>query len=271
MLHPDFARVRDDIVARAADVEGFLSGKEMRFLCLLGAVPTAAGTILEIGSFKGKSTVLLAKAARLAGDARVHSVDPLDAPSETDPDLRGASSSADAFRENLRRMGVEDSVTHHRMRSEELAPDWDGPIRLLWIDGDHTLRGARTDLECFLPHLADGAIVAMHDVLHAFEGGVRVFAEDVLLSDHFGAAGVVGSIAWAQYHRDPARTLRHRPDKLDLYRRMARLIPLVAFGRRPTGLARTAFKIARWRVPHGPIAPERFLEAVDLDLRPTAS
>ena len=40
-------------------------------MCLLAAVPTTAGEVLEIGSFKGKSTVVLAKSARLAGDDRV--------------------------------------------------------------------------------------------------------------------------------------------------------------------------------------------------------
>lgn len=263
MPPPEFAAARDAIVREAAGIRGFLTRREMEFLCLLGAVPTARGCVLEIGSFMGRSTVLLARAAGLAGDVEVHAVDPLDAPSSTDPDLRGADSSAREFHANLREAGVRDIVRHHRMRSEELAGEWDGEIRLLWIDGDHTLTGARTDLVSFRDHLADGAIVALHDVLHAFEGGVRVFAEDMLLSPHFGAAGVVGSIAWAQFHRDPADAAPHRAHSLELYRRVARLIPYVAFGRRPEGLARLAWKVARWRVPHGAMPPHRFIERVD--------
>jgi hypothetical protein len=263
VLPPNFVQARDAIVRDTVDVEGHLSGNEMRFLCLLAAAPTTEGAILEIGSFKGKSTVLLAKAAALAGHDRVHAVDPLNAPSSTDPDLGGAASSAGDFHENLRRKGVRDAVTHHPMRSEELAPDWTDPLRLLWIDGDHTVEGTRRDLDGFGPHLADGAIVAIHDVLHAFEGGARVFAEEMLLSPHFGAAGVVGSIAWSQYHADPSETLPHRKAKLELYRRVARLIPFVAFAGRPSeGLAKLGFKLARWRVPHGPLAPERFVEMV---------
>lgn len=264
MLPPDFLEKRDAILLDAGDVEGHLTGKEMRFLCLLAAVPTARGSILEIGSFKGKSTVILARASALAGDDRVHAVDPLNAPSSTDPGLGGADSSADDFHRNLQRKGVAERVSHHAMRSEELAPQWSETLRLLWIDGDHTLEGTRRDLDGFQPFLADGAIVAIHDVLHAFEGGARVFAEDILLSPHFGAAGVVGSIAWSQYHADPARSEPHREAKLDLYRRVARLIPYVAFAGRPSpGLSKLGFKAARWRIPHGPIAPERFIEMVE--------
>lgn len=263
MIPPGFAAARDEIVREAAAVRGFLTRREMECLCLLAALPTAPGAILEIGSFMGRSTVLLAKAAALSGDTEVHAVDPLDAPSCTDPDLRGAASSAEQFHANLARTGVTHLVQHHRMRSEELARSWAGALRLLWIDGDHTLTGARTDLVSFRPHLADGAIVAMHDVLHTFEGGVRVFAEDLLLSPHIGAAGLVGSIAWAQYHRDPADAAPHQDRNLRLYRRMARLVPFVAFGRKPQGLARLRWKLARWRVPHGPLQPDAFLAQVD--------
>src|SRR4030095_1291003 len=82
-------------------VEGYLSPIEIRFLALMAACPTAAGDILEIGSFKGKSTIILAKAAALAGDGIVDAVDPMTAPSETDPDLNGAVSSLEDFTKNL--------------------------------------------------------------------------------------------------------------------------------------------------------------------------
>jgi predicted O-methyltransferase YrrM len=258
-----FSAFTDEVVREAVTVEGFLSEREMRFLCLLGAVPTAAGEVLEIGSFKGRSTIILAKASALAGDGHVNAVDPMTAPSITDPDLRGSASSYEDFRANIEKHGVSDHVRHHRELSWELATKWNKPIRLLWVDGDHTYDGTRKDLEVFTPHLSDGAIVAFHDVLHEFEGGARVFAENVLLSRNFGAAGFCGSIAWSQYRADPEKTVKYRVEKLALYRKVARLIPFLAFDRQLGGIDKKIYKLYRSRVPRRLPRPEDWISGLD--------
>ncbi len=155
--------------------------------------------ILEIGSFKGKSTVGLASIAQRYGLGPVVAVDPHSAPAVTDFGHGSGQSSWDDFQASLRTAGVERTVEAHRAYSRDLARGWSRPIRFLWIDGDHTYRGAKEDIDLFRPHLVPGAIVALHDVLHTFEGPVRVFAEDLLDSDEFGPAGLCGSIGWAQY------------------------------------------------------------------------
>lgn len=265
-LPDDFHLITEKIVNDAEGIEGFLSPDEMRFLALIAACPKADGEVLEIGSFKGRSTFILASAARLAGQERIHAVDPLIAPSETDPDLGEDESSERDLFANLERTGARASVEFHKEFSYDLAERWDSPIRLLWIDGDHTYAGTKTDLDCFLPHLSDGAIVAIHDVLHEFEGGVRVFAEDILLSRSFGTCGFVGSIAWAQFRSDPSQTARHEETKLSLYRKASRLIPYVAFGRRLEGFEKKKYKLLRSRVPHGAADPEEW-NAMTEDLR----
>ncbi len=249
-----------DLVYEIAAVEGFLSDNESRFLALLAAVPTAHGEVLEIGSFKGRSTVILARAAKFAGDASINAVDPMNAPSETDPSLGGDTSSFPDFKKNLENHGVTECVRHHKMLSTELAETWDRPLRLLWIDGDHTHKGTELDLDSFLPFLADGAIVAMHDVLHEFEGGIRVFLEDMVLSKHFGAGGLCGSIGWAQYHKDPKHAELFYDSKIELYRKACRLVPFVALDRHVSGFQKKIYKYFRSRVPHGPIEPVRWIE-----------
>jgi len=248
-----------EIIAVARDIEGFLTEREMRFLALLGACPTAEGRILEIGSFKGRSSVILSKSAGLAGDPRISAVDPLTSPSETDPDLKGQESGWDDFQDNLKRAGVIDHVDFHRTTSDELAKTWRRPLRLLWIDGDHTYAGTKSDFTKFVPHLSDHGIIAMHDVIHEFDGGIRVFSEDILLSDHFGPCGLVGTIGWAQYFSNPAETRPYRRLKLDLYRRTSKLIPYVAFGQKSSGLKKLLFKIHRARIPHKAIDPNSWL------------
>jgi predicted O-methyltransferase YrrM len=61
---------------RAAHVEGWLSEAQGRALFEAAAATTGRGAIVEIGSWKGRSTTWLASGARLAGQ-RVYAVDPV--------------------------------------------------------------------------------------------------------------------------------------------------------------------------------------------------
>ena len=242
----------DAAIAEAWDrvraAPGFLTEREARFLALVAACAPAQGVILEIGSYKGKSTVGLASIAQRYGLGPVVAVDPHSAPSVTDFGHGSQQSSWEDFQTSLRNAGVESTVEPHCAYSRELARGWNRPIRFLWIDGDHTYRGAHEDISLFRRHVVPGAIVALHDVLHSFEGPVRVFAEELLGSDQFGPSGLCGSIGWAQYR--PGDGAQWRPARLALARRVARLIPFVKDGRAPTGFRKLRYKLWRGLVPH---------------------
>jgi hypothetical protein len=263
-LPEGFESFTENLLTEIGTVEGYLAPNEIKFLALLAAVPTARGEILEIGSFKGKSTIILAKSARLADkNAMVTAVDPMTAPSETDPDLRGAESSYADFQKNLEIHGANFSVDFYPLFSHELAREWSKPLRLLWIDGDHTYKGTRIDFEGFAPHLADKGIVAIHDVLHEFDGGIRIFMEHVLLSPNFGACGFCGSIAWAQYLDNKEEAAPYRAEKLKLYKKLARLIPYVVMRDGGVkGFEKKRYKLLRTMVPHGPVDPAKWVESV---------
>ncbi len=258
----DFKSYAKSLINDVENVEGYLSPMEIEFLAILGSHPTAKGEILEIGSFKGKSTIVLAKSAALTDRAMVNAVDPMIAPSETDPDLNDEDSSFPAFEKNIREFGVETGINLHQMFSCELAKTWNKPIRLLWIDGDHTYKGTKLDFDGFEGNLADGAIVAIHDVLHEFDGGIRVFMEDILLSPNFGASGFVGSIGWTQFHKDPTKTEQFRETKLKYYSRLSRLIPYVVLNKKLEGVEKKKFKLLRSMLPHKAMSSERWLNEI---------
>jgi MMP 1-O-methyltransferase len=232
---------------------GFLGESEARFLGLLAACVPARGAIVEIGSFKGKSTVMLASVAAHYGLGPVIAIDPHTAPAVTDAKIAPGSSTFEEFISALRSAHVEDSVEIHRAYSREAAKGWNRPIRLLWIDGDHTFAGAREDFELFSPFLSNGAVVAMHDALHAYEGPIRVFVERILRSDKFGPAGFVQSVAWSQYRPDDG--VAFRTDREQLAARAGRLLPFLANARPLRGLTKLRYKLARSRVPRAPISP----------------
>jgi predicted O-methyltransferase YrrM len=259
----DFAAVAARAWEHVRATPGHLTEREARFLMLAAACTPADGVILEIGSFKGKSTVGLATVAAHYGRGAVVAVDPHTAPAATDPSLAGQRSTWDAFRAALRAAGVVAAVEAHRAFSRDLAQGWSRPIRLLWIDGDHTYAGAKGDLELFRRHLAPGGVVALHDALNTFEGPIRVFVEELLSSDDFGPAGMVGSIGWAQYR--PGAGAAHRPARERLARRAGRLIPFMARlegGRELRAWDKVRYKLWRRFVPHAGMHPESWVAAV---------
>jgi hypothetical protein len=192
---------------------------------------------------------MMAKVIRAYGLAPIVAVDPHNfnnpqfAVYRTSPE----ATTFDDFTKNLKEAGVADFVVPRREYSSAVAREWAGPLRLLWIDGDHSHAGARADFDGFIRFLQPGGIVAFHDALHEDPGPIAVFVEEVLRSDQFGPAGFVGSIAWAQFR--PADGAQFRASRLRLERRAARLLPFVSSGKKLQGAAKLLFKLKRSRVP----------------------
>lgn len=259
----------EKILSEVRDLEGHITEREMVILAVAALFPTAKGEILEIGSFKGKSTCILSKGALLSDGAIVYAVDPLTSPSKTDPDLKGKESVEGEFRQNISDMGVEDHIKFYKMFSQDLAKKWNTPLRLLWIDGDHTYKGAKQDFDNFSPYLVDGAIIMIDDVLHRFSGPLRVYLENIVLSDHFGAMGLCGSIGWAQYKKDRKEVVPYKKNKITLYRKLSKLVQYVALNDiddtgalGPIDMIR--FKFLRSRIPHKEINLDEWVKQVSL-------
>lgn len=261
VLAPGFEQQREAAWQMVRATPGYLTEREAKFLMLAAVGAPAEGAILEIGSFKGRSTVGLGLMSRDYVLGPIVAVDPFTSPSSTDPDIGAQHSTFADFRSNLERVGVTDVVEPHRMFSRDLAAGWTRPLRLLWIDGDHTYEGAREDIRLFAPFLAEGGILAMHDVLSTFPGSARAFLEEVLERDDFGPAGYCGSIGWAQYRpRDGARaSFRRRRARLAATTR--RLLHGLERGE-PAGLRLLSHKVWRALTPHAAVAPAAWMRMV---------
>lgn len=252
-LPTDLDAAIDSAWDKACHIPGYIGDREFRALAMLCAGAPKTGVTVEIGSFKGKSTVGLAAISAQYGLGPVVSIDPHNAPSVTDPMLGGKTSSFEDFQSALRQAGMQQQVEVHRAPSQQVAQHWNRPIRFLWIDGDHTLAGAKLDFDLFSPFLVDGAIVAIHDTLHEFEGPIRVFVEQMLRSDKFGPAGLLHTIGWAQYC--PGQGSKWSAQRERLARRAERLIPLVEGGRNVTGFSKMRWKLQCAMIPHDILSP----------------
>ncbi len=257
----DLETVLNDAWEVARKVPGHLNENEARFLGLLTACAPASGTIVEIGSFKGRSTVMLAKVASHYDLGPIVAIDPHNSPILLDHHSDPGASSYQDFLNSIRAAGVSNQVESHVAYSKEAANSWNRPIRLLWIDGDHSYEGAKEDLDGFFPHLVPLGVVAFHDALNAFPGPIRVFVEDVLRSNRFGPAGFVQSIAWAQFRPDDGAAFRE--PRSSLARRASRLIPFVESGKELRGIAKRRYKLNRFLVPHSAIDAREWASLVD--------
>ncbi len=158
-----------------SEVEGHLNPDEASLLEKL-ASEVIEGCIVEIGSFRGKSTIRLANGARLSG-CEVYAVDPHD-PFNDNGTWFGIEDRA-VFLRNILDAGVADIVKPVYLPSHLASFGFDKRIGLLFIDGDHTYEGAKQDVLDWTPLVESGGLIAFHDSW--FEDVSRAIAE--LLED----------------------------------------------------------------------------------------
>ena len=89
--------------------------------------------------------------------------------------------------------------------------------------------------------------------------------EDILLSENFCAAGLWGSIGWAQYRREEKANVYHQRQKSKLYKRLAPLVPLYVYNDfYSSKLSHLKYRILRARTPHRGINPEDWIKGVKI-------
>ncbi|MBV9022951.1 MAG: class I SAM-dependent methyltransferase [Streptomycetaceae bacterium] len=168
---------RTGILAAFESAKGFMPLDEG--LALYAAAGEAAGLglpLLEVGTYCGRSTILLAEAAREAGIVAV-TVDhhrgseeqqpgwEYHDPSLVDPDPEVARmDTLPCFRRTLYKAGLEEHVIALVGRSPQIAALWGTPLGLVFIDGGHTDEHACADYQSWTPHLAPGGLLVIHDV-----------------------------------------------------------------------------------------------------------
>lgn len=153
-------------------VEGWLAeGQEHWLFESAYSLPDGA-TIVEIGSFKGRSTCCLAFGCRGTKKC-VFAVDTFDGNDCDFPERAFLKE----FSSNVGRCGLSPYVEPVVGVSREIARSWNKPINLLFIDGSHRYEDVVADFAGFFPHLVPGGILAFHDVDENKPGPLRVWHE----------------------------------------------------------------------------------------------
>jgi len=176
----------------ADSTEGWLYPREGPALYEL-ARSCRTGVVVEIGSWKGKSTVWLARGAAAGSGPRVYAIDPHQGGS-------GESATLEAFTETLERAGITEIVRPIVGTSAGAADGFDEAVGLLFIDGDHSVEGVEDDLTHWLPKLVEGGVVALHDASLselAIHGPRRVTRRLLAGSTSLGDLRVAGTVVYA--------------------------------------------------------------------------
>lgn len=181
-----------DFEAILSKVEGMLTPNEGRYLYKLARLNHGKGAIVEIGSWKGKSTIWLAFGAMAVGGDKVYAIDP----HSPLPEEGYVEDTEAVFRRNIEEAEIDSQVVPMVKTSEEAVKGWNKPIGLLWIDGDHRYEQAKRDFLLWEPHVIEGGIIAMHDTIRK-QGPKRVLWEEVFHSDHFQDISIVDNITAA--------------------------------------------------------------------------
>jgi predicted O-methyltransferase YrrM len=204
------AVIRPDVRTAFEAAKGFMPLDEG--LALHAAAVEAARRLpglplLEVGTYCGRSTILLAAAARDAGTVAVtvdhHRGSEEQQPgweyhdtSLVDPEV-GLMDTLPTFRRTLRAAGLEDHVVAIVGRSPQVAALWGRPLALVFIDGGHTDEHATNDYEGWAPHVAPGGLLVIHDVFaDPADGGqapYRIYRR-ALTSGRFTETAVNGSL-----------------------------------------------------------------------------
>lgn len=174
--------------AQFPGVQGWLSDAEGRYLASLAT----GKRVLEIGSYKGLSTLWLASKA-----AEVTAVDTFTC---SNGESASGMDTFDEFTHNLTCHGVQDKVTPVRGRSPQAIEDMIGPesgrgFDLVFIDAAHDYLSVRNDARAALRILADDGLIVFHDYGSALDKGVTHLVNELLNHYEFEKYGQVGTVA----------------------------------------------------------------------------
>jgi len=183
----------DKYVEIAMSAEGQISGTEARKLIELARNVPAGTVIVEIGTFRGRSTIALALGAIAGNATRVYAVDPHVEFQGVFGGQFGPSDQAELYR-NLVKARVGHIVAVVSLSSQAVAHAWTQKnVGLLWIDGDHRYPAVSADFHCWSRFVVPNGLVAFHD---ESAPGVKQLIGELVGKGRLLPAGNVEALSW---------------------------------------------------------------------------
>jgi predicted O-methyltransferase YrrM len=151
--------------ADVADVQGWMTEAQAQRLWDAASALTPPAQVVEIGSYQGRSAIVLGRAA--PDGVEVVAIDPHAGNDRGPQQIHGEADEGqadhEAFLKNLQTAGVADRVRHVRDFSDAAHAGVEGEIDVLYIDGAHRYAPARNDIRDWGARVKDGGTLLIHD------------------------------------------------------------------------------------------------------------
>jgi predicted O-methyltransferase YrrM len=185
----------DDAKIYGDATEGFLQRDEGPLLYHV-ASQVKKGCIVEVGSWKGKSTVWIGWAIKDSKKKTpFYAVDPHTGSKEHQVKKKKVWT-FDEFKTNIKNGKVTSVVKPLVMTSEQAVQKVQGPVGFVFIDGDHSLDAVKNDFTLWFPKVMVGGVMAFHDTTN-WPGPKKVTRDLVYFSNHFKDVRFTQSITYA--------------------------------------------------------------------------
>lgn len=164
----------EHLFALAEQAQGFMPGAEGRALYDAALHYLHGGLAVEIGTYCGKSTLLLGAAARQTASV-LYTIDHHHGSEEHQPgweyhdvslvdEVTGRFDTLQTFRRTLDAAGLDDFVVAVVGKSPIVARGWQSPLQMLFIDGGHSETAAAQDFDGWAKWVTAGGALLIHDV-----------------------------------------------------------------------------------------------------------
>lgn len=145
-------------------IGGWLTENEAIGLYLTASKLSEDSVIVEIGSWKGKSTFCMARGLK---SGKIYAIDPFNAEGEEGSkeeyeSTRGEMPLFDQFINTLKKYDLTDKIEPLKGYSNQFIKRF-SEIDFLFIDGDHSIEGCDYDFINYSPMVKKGGFIAFHD------------------------------------------------------------------------------------------------------------
>lgn len=216
-------RTFDAVFRGIADVQGWMTRAQATRLWDRASETRAGQRIVEIGSYHGRSAIVLASGA--PEGVEVITIDPHGGndrgPQQFEGEFEQGQRDHETFVDNLSQAEVLHRIRHIRKASQDATADVSGQVEVVYIDGAHRYNPARADIVRWGAKVAPGGTLLIHDSFSSV-GVTLAIATTLAVGDRFRYIGRSGTMT--EYRRQDLTTR----ERLANAARQARELPYFA-------------------------------------------